>query len=226
MIRTSLWPVGASGGGSCRNYLGAAAHPDRHESRRLSVSTEEHYGPASESTVSVAATTRCGTGNPFTGGAANPIQTYSSDGPRRMFYEPNGTAITPGNVLFGTNGGRLLQKPDITAADCVTTTTPGFIPFCGTSAAAPHAGAIAALLLSSSPAPTPALVRATLGATALDIEAAGIDRDSGRGIVMANRAQAAADLAVTMSGPASVAAGANAVYTLTITHNGSARRWW
>ena len=209
------------------NYLGAAAvralRVDTNRGR-LSLSTAgSTFGHnAGESTISVAATDgrAPGTGNPFTGGAANPVQTYSSDGPRRIFYEPDGTAITPGNVLFGTNGGRLLQKPDITAADCVTTTTPGFIPFCGTSAAAPHAGAIAALLLSSSPAPTPALVRAALGATALDIEAAGIDRDSGRGIVMANRAQAAADLAVTMTGPASVAAGANAVYTLTITHNG------
>jgi uncharacterized repeat protein (TIGR01451 family) len=191
---------------------------------RLSINTEgSAFGHnAGESTISVAATDgrAPGAGNPFTGGAANPIQTYSSDGPRRIFYEPNGTAITPGNVLFGTNGGRLLQKPDITAADCVTTTTPGFIPFCGTSAAAPHAGAIAALLLSASPAPTPALVQAAMGATALDIEAIGADRDSGRGIVMANRAQAAADLAVTMTGPASVSAGANAVYTLTITHNG------
>ena len=209
------------------NFLGAAAvralRVDTNRGR-LSVNTEgSTYGHnAGESTISVAATDgrAPGAGNPFTGGAANPVEYYSSDGPRRIFYEPNGTAITPGNVLFGTNGGRLLQKPDLTAADCVTTTTPGFIPFCGTSAAAPHAGAIAALLLSASPAPTPALVRAAMGATAIDIEAVGVDRDSGRGIVMANRAQVAADLAVAMTGPPSVTAGANAVYTITVTHKG------
>jgi uncharacterized repeat protein (TIGR01451 family) len=175
-----------------------------------------------ESTISVAATDGLipEPGDLFVGGAANPVEPYSSDGPRRIFYNPDGTAITPGNVLFGTGGGQDLQKPDITAADCVTTTTPGFISFCGTSAAAPHAGAIAALLLSASPTPTPALVRAAMGATALDIEAAGVDRDSGHGIVMADRALAAADLGVTMTGPASVTAGASAVYTLTITHSG------
>jgi subtilisin family serine protease len=104
---------------------------------------------AAEKTISVAATNvSTAAGSTFRGGTANPIQTYSSDGPRRMFFNPGGTAITPGNVLFGTNGGQNLQKPDLTAADCVTTTTPGFTTFCGTSAAAPHAAAIAALLKS------------------------------------------------------------------------------
>jgi uncharacterized repeat protein (TIGR01451 family) len=190
---------------------------------RLSIatagSTFGHNG--GEKTITVAATDGRvpGPGNPFVGGATNPIETYSSDGPRRIFYNPNGTAITPGNVLFGTNGGTLLQKPDITAADCVSTTTPGFSPFCGTSAAAPHAGAIAALLLSASPAPTPALVRATMSSSALDIMAVGVDRDSGSGIAMADRS--VADVAVTMTGPAAVPAGANAAYTIGVTNNGT-----
>ena len=85
--------------------------------------------------------TATGPGGTFTGGAANPVETYSSDGPRKMFYQPNGTAITPGNLLFATNGGTTLQKVDMAAGDCGTTTTPGFIPFCGTSAAAPTAAA-------------------------------------------------------------------------------------
>jgi hypothetical protein len=86
-----------------------------------------------EHTISVAAANvATAAGGAFTGGTDNPIDHYSSDGPRRMFYNPNGTAITPGNVLFTTGGGRELQKPDITAGDCVTT-TPGFNPFCGTS---------------------------------------------------------------------------------------------
>ena len=75
----------------------------------------------------------------FVGGASNPTETFSSDGPRRMFYKPDGTPITAGNFLFGTNGGVVLVKPDISAADGVDRRTPGFSPFFGTSAAAPHA---------------------------------------------------------------------------------------
>jgi subtilisin family serine protease len=82
---------------------------------------------------------------PFTG-FANPIEFFSSDGPRKIFYEPDGTPITAGNFLFGTNGGTTLQKPDATAADGVYTKTPGFLPFFGTSAAAPHAAGVAALV--------------------------------------------------------------------------------
>jgi len=40
--------------------------------------------------------------------------------------------------------GILLQKPDFTGADGVTTRTPGFNPFFGTSAAAPHVAGVAA----------------------------------------------------------------------------------
>jgi subtilisin family serine protease len=139
-----------------------------------------------ESTISVAATNvSTAAGGTFTGGSANPVETYSSDGPRRMFYDPGGTAITPGKVTFASGGGRDLQKPDITAADCVSTTTPGFAPFCGTSAAAPHAAAIAALVKSVPSAPSGAQVLSTLSATALDVSPAGRDRNAGVGIVMA-----------------------------------------
>jgi hypothetical protein len=143
-----------------------------------------------DGTISVAAANvSTAGGGAFTGGATNPIQTYSSDGPRKIFFNPDGSAITPGNVLFGTSGGRSLQKPDITAADCVTTTTPGFIPFCGTSAAAPHAAAIAALLKSAANHPSTGQALAAMFATALDVTpAVGRDRDAGVGIVMANLA--------------------------------------
>ncbi|HST23345.1 MAG TPA: S8 family serine peptidase [Blastocatellia bacterium] len=127
-------------------------------------------------------------GGAFVGGATNPTETFSSDGTRRVFYNANGTPITPGNVLFATNGGAVRQKPDIAAADGVATTFPGgsgLNPFFSTSAAAPHAGAIAALLKQFKPALTTSQVRTILTSTALDIEAAGIDRDSGVGIVMA-----------------------------------------
>jgi subtilisin family serine protease len=121
----------------------------------------------------------------FVGGAANPTETFSSDGPRRIFYNPNGTPITLGNFLFGTNGGLLLIKPDMAAADGVGCRTPGFFPFFGTSAAAPHAAAVAALIKSAKPGLTNAQIYQAMISTALDIRAAGIDRDSGYGIVMA-----------------------------------------
>jgi len=142
---------------------------------------------AAANTVSTAATfwnsARTGT-RPFTG-AANPNEPFSSDGPRKIFFSPNGTPLTPGNLLFGTNGGVTLQKPDITAADGTSAKTPGFLPFFGTSAAAPHAAAIAALILQVQPAWTPAQVLAALKSTALDSMAPGIDRDSGAGVAMA-----------------------------------------
>ncbi len=120
---------------------------------------------------------------PFLGGVLNPVEDYSSDGPRRIFFRADGTAITPGN--FSSTGGAVRQKPDITAADDVTTDVPGFAPFSGTSAAAPHAAAIAALLESYNPNLTPTQIRAILTGTALDIMSPGPDRDSGAGIVMA-----------------------------------------
>lgn len=119
---------------------------------------------------------------PFGHSAANTVELFSSDGPRRVFYNADGTAITPGNV--SSTGGELLQKPDVTAADGVTTTTPGFIPFFGTSAAAPQAGAMMALLKQASPGSTNAQLINAMNSTAIDIEQAGVDRDSGSGIFM------------------------------------------
>ena len=171
--------------------LGAATRALRIDTNRgrLSIATAgSTFGHnAGVSTASTAATywnsARLGT-RPFTG-AANPNEVFSSDGPRKIFYNPNGTPITPGNFLFSTNGGTTLQKPDLAAADGIAARTPGFYPFFGTSAAAPHAAGIAALILSVKPGWTPAEVLAAMKATALDSMAPGIDRDSGSGIAMA-----------------------------------------
>ncbi len=130
--------------------------------------------------------------NPFTGGPANPVEFFSSDGPRHMFYFSNGQAITPGD--FSLTGGVIIQKPDVAAANGVTTTLPansGLNPFFGTSAAAPHAAGIAALVKSFNPSLTESQIRTVLTNTALDIMALGVDRDSGAGIVMAFQALAA-----------------------------------
>ena len=163
---------------------------------RLSIGTAgSTYGHnAGLNTVSMAATAwnsaHAGI-QPFTG-FANPIENFSSDGPRKIFYNPDGSEITPGNDLFGTNGGTTLQKPDLTAADGVFTKTPGFLPFFGTSAAAPHAAAIAALVKSANPSLTNVQIKGIMTSTALDNMAPGVDRDSGYGITMALSAVQAA----------------------------------
>ena len=120
--------------------------------------------------------------NPF--GPTNVTELFSSDGPRRIFFQANGTPYTAGN--FSSTGGTLRQKPDITAADGASVTGVGAFPtpFYGTSAAAPHAGAIAALIKSANPILTPAQIRAALVTSAIDIESPGVDRDSGAGIIM------------------------------------------
>jgi uncharacterized repeat protein (TIGR01451 family) len=128
--------------------------------------------------------------SPFAGGPQNPVETFSSDGPRRIFFQQDGTPITPGNFL--ATGGYVRQYPVIAASDGVQTTVPGFNPFFGTSAAAPHAAAVAALVKSYNSELTADEIRLALVNGALDIEAPGVDRDSGFGLVMAQAALQAA----------------------------------
>ncbi|MEU4560572.1 S8 family serine peptidase [Actinoplanes sp. NPDC023936] len=110
---------------------------------------------------------------------------FTSDGPRRMFYAADGTPYTPGN--FTATGGVVRAKPQITAADGVATTLADFAPFFGTSAAAPHAAAIAALALSGNPGLSNAEIRAALTETALDLTPAGYDNRTGHGVIRADR---------------------------------------
>ncbi len=125
----------------------------------------------------------------FVGGPQNPVEDFSSDGPRRMFFQEDGSPITPGNFL--STGGAVRQYPTIGAADGVMTSVPGFQPFFGTSAAAPHAAAIAALVKSYNPLLTPVQGRQILTSTALDNEAPGLDVTGGYGILSALNALAA-----------------------------------
>jgi len=146
-------------------------------------SVRGHNAAGAPNAFSVAATKVGTPPQPFVGAPANQVEWFSSDGPRRIFFNSDGTAITPTN--FSSSGGLLLQKPDITAADGNSSSVPGFTPFFGTSAAAPHAAAIAGLIWSYSPFLKPTAVRSLLTSNALDLDAPGNDPNSGVGIVMA-----------------------------------------
>ena len=139
--------------------------------------------------------------------AQQPSERFTSDGPRRVFFTPDGTPLTPGNLT--ATGGRVRSKPNVAAADGVSTSRPGFSPFFGSSASAAHAAAIAALARSGNPDLTPAGLRTALAGTAVDIERPGRDRDSGAGIIDAPAFLAA----VQAHGQPFVTAGAPVVVT-------------
>jgi subtilisin family serine protease len=114
------------------------------------------------------------------------VETYSSRGPVRL--------------LFPTETTR--AKPDLVAFDGVTISNAGGFPSCppfcrffGTSAAAPHTAAVAALMLQRSPGLSPASILAALQQGATDIGAPGPDAIAGAG-----RLDAAASLALVAPG--------------------------
>jgi subtilisin-like proprotein convertase family protein len=127
-------------------------------------------------------------GGAFTGGPTTTVELFSADGNRKVFFDQDGNPL---------NGGRgvVRKKPDVAAADGVSTTLPsgsGLNPFFGTSAAAPHAAGVAALLKSAKPSLKAGALRSALTKSAIDIEGAGRDIDSGFGIVDAMGALSAA----------------------------------
>ncbi len=107
-------------------------------------------------------------------------------------------------ILFNNAGGTLgapeiRLSPALTAPDGGATTNvgPNFTSFFGTSASAPHAGAVAALLQQNAGGTlTPAQIRFALTNTAIDILPAGYDFDSGAGLLDARAA-----LGVAFSAP-------------------------
>ncbi|RZS39057.1 proprotein convertase P-domain-containing protein [Herbihabitans rhizosphaerae] len=171
---------------------------------------------------------------PFPGAydAASSLERFTSDGPRRVFYEADGTPITPGDV--GSTGGEVRQKPDITAADGVRTSVQDFDPFFGTSASAPHAAAIAGLVLSGNPGLPDSEVREALINTAIDLGAPGVDNRAGAGMIMVDRvlaytgaspqprARAANPTIRANDGGAYLDPGDTATITLPVTNSGDA----
>lgn len=96
---------------------------------------------------------------------------YSSRGPVTHYFGPV-AGVTPAAAL---PSAEVVSKPDLAATDCGATT---FFAhrydgvtwrFCGTSAAAPHAAAVAALLRQGDPAASMQQVRDDLSATATPV---------------------------------------------------------
>lgn len=114
-------------------------------------------------------------------GVNPPLQeSYSSAGGIPILRDANGNSISP----------VIRNKPDVIGPDGGNTTFfgsdvegDGFPNFFGTSAATPHVGALAALLLQAQPGLTPGQVYATLRSTAIDMGASGFDFDTGFGLV-------------------------------------------
>ncbi|MBN9519055.1 S8 family serine peptidase, partial [bacterium] len=122
-----------------------------------------------------------------------------SDTPRFGAAPPAARAFTGRGgtpILFDTAGNPLPSStrpsPLVVAPDGVNTTffgsddePDGFPNFVGTSASAPHAAAVAALMLHANRGLTPAQVADVLAGTALDIGPAGVDVDTGAGLIQA-----------------------------------------
>jgi subtilisin family serine protease len=121
--------------------------------------------------------------------------------PRKETYSSAG----PVSILFDTAGNRFASpliraKPDVVAPDGVVTASvsSAFTAFFGTSAAAPHAAGVAALLLERHPGLSPANLSATLKNTAVDMATPGFDDDTGAGLIQADAALQFVSLPLTL----------------------------
>jgi uncharacterized repeat protein (TIGR01451 family) len=169
-------------------------------------------------------------------GAAGYLETpaFGTNPPVQQSYSSAGN--TP--IFFNVDGSRkasteIRPKPEFTAVDETDTTFfiegndpdgNGFPNFNGTSAAAPHAAAVAALMLEVDPTLTPQEIYAILAETAIDMAAPGFDLDTGAGLVQADAALAAlgiVDLSLSKSVEPVSIVGRPITYTLTIDNLGS-----
>jgi subtilisin family serine protease len=106
-----------------------------------------------------------------------PVERYSSRGPVRHDFGP----VEAGKAAAPLEPEEFVAKPDVAATDCGLTTFFASFElgegwrFCGTSAAAPHAAAVAALMLGANPAATPAEIKTALRESAVKVGESEID---------------------------------------------------
>ena len=167
------------------------------------------YVDFGQSDIVIEYDTNSGTMNPHAG-AANAIavaaafygdqdqaESFTSHGPTTILFDSDGTRKASAEVR---------QKPDLTAIDGTDTTFfgssdsegNGFPNFFGTSAAAPHAAAVAALMLDANPGLTPAQIATAMKNTARDLGTSGFDTITGAGLVDAFEAIYGAPTPVTL----------------------------
>ena len=102
--------------------------------------------------------------------ASNWTEWFSSTGPGQLLFNQTGTALSP-SVLAG--------KVDFVAPDGIETSVPGFQGFYGTSAAAPDAAAVAAMMLQADPELTTAQVTSMLEQSAVSMSLPAADQGAG-----------------------------------------------
>jgi len=124
---------------------------------------------------------------------------YSSRGPLTHYFGPV-TGTSPAAALPSPQS---IAKPDLVATDCGVTTffavlQAGKWRFCGTSAAAPHAAAVAALMRQANPSLSPGQLRSSLASTAAAVGAFSPNA-VGAGLVDAYRAVSSVALAPAVS---------------------------
>ncbi|HVV91552.1 MAG TPA: S8 family serine peptidase, partial [Solirubrobacterales bacterium] len=111
---------------------------------------------------------------------------YSSRGPVTHYFGPV-TSTTPAAELSEPEE---IEKPDVTATDCASTTffaqlEAGAWHFCGTSEAAPHAAAVAALMKQTDPLASPGQIGGALESSATEFTVTNSRDAVGAGMVNA-----------------------------------------
>ncbi len=128
------------------------------------------------------------------------VEGFSSLGGELPIYFDRAGEPLPSGPVIRTNP--LIAAPDGTNTSFFgprDEENDGFPNFFGTSAAAPHAAAVAALMLEANPNITSAQILQLLQQTSIDIEAPGFDFLSGSGLIDAVDAVAAAGQAPALS---------------------------
>jgi Subtilase family len=143
-------------------------------------------------------------------------ESFSSRGPTQRRFDAAGNRLPAPDIR---------AKPDIAAADKITTTVPGFQPFFGTSAATPSAAGVATLVRSADPSLSVDDVEAILKLRGGNVDCSSApgfpDFDCGFGFVFADNAVRAAQdsspPAVTAALNPAAPTGQNGFYTGNVT---------